>query len=107
MRIRKDEKEILDEEIELIANVSDALAHPARVRLVKYIMAKNREFEPVCTKTIVEDFEYAQATISQHMKKLVQSGLVKGRKEEKFTYYYVNLGMLMKYVNATKKFSVQ
>jgi len=107
MRIRKDEQEIFDEEIELIAKVSDALAHPARIRLFKYIMNKNRAMTPVCTKDMVEDFEYAQATISQHMKKLLQSGLIEGKKQEKFTYYYVNLGMLQKYLNATKKFSVQ
>jgi len=106
MRIRKDEREILEEEIELIANVSDALAHPARIKLLKYIMTKNREMSPVCTKDMVNDFDYAQATISQHMKKLLQSGLVEGKKQEKFTYYYVNLGMLSRYLNATKKFSV-
>ena len=41
------------------------------------------------------------------MKKLVESGLVEIKKKDKFSYYYVNLGMLMQYVNATKKFSVQ
>ena len=41
------------------------------------------------------------------MKKLVDSGLVEIKKKDKFSYYYVNLGMLMQYLNATKKFSVQ
>ena len=106
MRIRKDENEILEEEIELIATVSDALAHPARIKMFKYIMQQNRAMIPVCTGTIVDNFEYAQATVSQHMKKLVQSGLVEQKKQEKFSYYYVNLGMLSKYLNATKKFSI-
>ena len=61
----------------------------------------------VCNKDLVEHFDYAQATVSQHMKKLVESGLVEIKKKDKFSYYYVNLGMLMQYVNATKKFSVQ
>lgn len=55
----------------------------------------------------VNHFDYAQATVSQHMKKLVDSGLVEIKKKEKFSYYYANLGMLMQYLNATKKFSVQ
>lgn len=106
MRIRKDNAEILDVEIELIAKVSDALAHPARIRMFKFIMQQNRQMKSVCTGDIVNEFEYAQATVSQHMKKLVQSGLVEAKKKDKFTYYYTNFGMLMQYVNATRKFSV-
>ena len=51
-------------------------------------------------------FDYAQATISQHMKRLVKSGLVESKREDKFNYYFVNLGILMKYIDATKKFTV-
>ena len=40
------------------------------------------------------------------MKKLVLSGLVESKHKEKFSYYYVNLGLLARYVNAAKKFSV-
>ena len=107
MRIRKDQDDMQDAEISLIATVSDALAHPARIRMFRYIMQANRAMVTVCNKDLVEHFDYAQATVSQHMKKLVESGLVEIKKKDKFSYYYVNLGMLMQYVNATKKFSVQ
>ena len=107
MRLRKDQDDIIDDEVLLIANVSDALAHPARVKMFKYIMQSNRAMITVCNKDLVEHFDYAQATVSQHMKKLVASGLVQIKKKEKFSYYYVNLGMLMQYLNATKKFAVQ
>ncbi len=106
MRIRKDNKELMENEILLIADVSDALAHPLRVKILKYIMSQNRAMKTVCTKDLVEEFGYAQATISQHMKKLVLSGLVESKHKEKFNYYYVNLGLLARYVNAAKKFSV-
>ena len=86
--------------------MSDALAHPLRVKILKYIMTQNRNMKPVCTKDLVEEFGYAQATISQHMKKLVLAGLVESKHKEKFNYYYVNLGLLARYVNAAKKFSV-
>ena len=98
---------MLEEEILLIATVSDALAHPARIKMFKYIMQANRAMVQVCNKDLVEHFDYAQATVSQHMKKMVDSGLIEIKKKEKFSYYYVNLGMLMQYLNATKKFSVQ
>jgi DNA-binding transcriptional ArsR family regulator len=106
MRIRKDNKDLMENEILLIADVSDALAHPLRVKILKYIMTQNRAMKTVCTKDLVEEFGYAQATISQHMKKLVLSGLVESKHKEKFNYYYVNLGLLARYVNAAKKFSV-
>ncbi len=107
MRIRRDKHELLDEDVKLIATVSDALAHPVRIKLLKYIMNQNRIRESVCTKDLVSASGYAQATISQHMKTLLKSGLVEGKKQEKFTYYFVNLGLLIKYVDATKKFSVE
>jgi ArsR family transcriptional regulator len=106
MRLRKDTNELLEDEILLIAKVSDALAHPARIKIFRYIMQSNRAMVLVCNKDLVEHFDYAQATISQHVKKLVQSGLIEVKKEQKFAYYYANLGMLSRYLNATRKFSV-
>ena len=104
MRLRKDGDQFLDEEVLLIARASDALAHPARIYLFRHIMACNTNRQPVCTGGLVEAFDYAQATISQHMKKLVSSGLVDVKKENKYSYYYVNIGMLSKYLDATRKF---
>ncbi len=107
MRLRKNTGELLEEEILLIANASDALAHPVRIKIFRYIMQENRQMNTVCNKDLVETFGYAQATISQHMNKLVHSGLVEMKKKEKFSYYYANLGMFMQYLNATKKFPVE
>ena len=104
MRLRKDLDEMQEKEILLIAQISDALAHPARIKIFRYIMQQNKERKPVCNKDLVAAFDYSQATISQHVKKLVTAGLVEVRKEDRFSYYYVHLGMLQDYVNATKKF---
>ena len=106
MRIRKDSDEMLEEEVLLIAKVSDALAHPARINIFRYIMQANRAMVQVCNRDLVAHFDYAQATVSQHVKKLTDSGLVEVKKQDKFSYYYANLGMLMQYLNATRKFSV-
>ena len=100
MRIRK------NNDIEMIARVSDALAHPVRLKLFRYIMQCNKSMQTVCNKDLVANFDYAQATISQHMKKLAESGLIQVNKKEKFSYYYANLGILMQYINTTKKYSV-
>lgn len=106
MRIRKDTEDIGASDIEMIAKISDALAHPVRLKLFRYIMQCNKGMTLVCNKDLVENFDYAQATISQHMKKLMQAGLVEVKKKDKFSYYYANLGILMQYVNVTKKYSV-
>lgn len=106
MRLRKETATIDEQEILLIAQVSDALAHPARINIFKYIMQENRNLSAACNKDIVDNFDYAQATVSQHVKKLVDSGLVEVKKKDKYSYYYANMGMLMQYLNATKKFSL-
>ena len=95
MRLRKEQDEMMEEEVLLIAKVSDALAHPARINIFRYIMQSNRAMVQVCNKDLVEHFNYAQATISQHTKKLVDSGLVEVKKKDKYSYYYANLGMLI------------
>ena len=106
MRIRK-VKELDNKDVELISTVSNALAHPVRVELFKFIFDRNREFKDVCTKDLVENFDYAQATISQHMKVLLKAGLVTGKDVTKYTYYYVNLGMFGKYLETVKTFSTK
>ena len=106
MRIRKNPDSFEEKDIELIASVSDALAHPVRLKIFRYIMQCNKSMETVCNKDLVASFDYAQATISQHVKKLVESGLVEVKKKDKFSYYYANLGILMKYINTTKKYSI-
>ena len=76
MRLRKEYDELQEKEILLMAQVSDALAHPARIKLFRYIMQQNKARTPVCNKDLVANFDYSQATISQHVKKLVEANLL-------------------------------
>ena len=93
-----------ERDILLIAKISNALAHPARIKIFRYIMTSNKKRERVCNKDLVNYFDYSQATISQHVKKLRDAGLVEVRKEDRYSYYYVHLGTLNDYLVATKKF---
>lgn len=104
MRLRKELDEMQEKDILLIAKISDALAHPARIKIFRYIMEQNKAFKKVCNKDIVANFDYAQATISQHVKKLADAGLLEKSKVDRYTYYYVHLGVLNDYLTATKKF---
>jgi ArsR family transcriptional regulator len=103
MRIRKESDDLQEEDILLIADVSDALAHPARVKIFRFILQKNALRDPVCNKDVVAEFDYSQATISQHIKKLVKCKLVQVQKQDRFSYYYTNLGLLGRYFNAISK----
>lgn len=104
MRLRKELDDMLEEEILLTAKVSDALAHPTRLRIFRFIFLNNRNRQQVCNKDVVAAFDYSQATISQHINKLVIADLVQVKKQDKYSIYYVNLGTLAKYIEAVKKF---
>ncbi len=104
MRLRKESDDMLDEEILLVSEMSDALAHPVRIRIFRYIYKANSQRQTVCNRDVVEAFDYSQATISQHIKKLVKAGLIEVKKSERQSNYYVNIGILSKYINAVKKF---
>ena len=103
MRIRKNPSSLPAEEIQLITGASDALAHPLRVELFRYIYTENLARRSVCNKDLVAEFGYSQSTISQHMRKLLVSGLVTAQKKESYSYYYVSIGTLQKYLNAIRK----
>ena len=104
MRLRKEGTELHEEEIQLIAQVSDALAHPARIKIYRFIMQQNKARIPVCNKDVVAAFDYSQATISQHLKRLILSKLIHVEKADKYSMYYANFGVLMQYLDATRKF---
>ena len=104
MRLRKELDEMQEKDILLIAKISDALAHPARIKIFRFIMEQNKARRQVCNKDIVEAFDYSQATISQHVKKLADAGLVQVLKKDRYSYYYIHLGVLNDYLTATKKF---
>lgn len=63
-----------DPEADLLADLAWAVAHPARVRILRLLI--NRE-ACVCGE-IVAELPLAQSTVSQHLKILKKSGLVQG-----------------------------
>ena len=57
-----------------VAMVAKALAHPARVQILRILLARS-----TCTcGEIVEALPLAQATVSQHLKVLKEAGLIRG-----------------------------
>ncbi len=63
-----------DETAEAFAKLAWAVAHPARVRILRLLISRQT---CVCGE-IVDQLPLAQSTVSQHLKILKQSGLVQG-----------------------------
>ena len=57
-----------------IANCAKALAHPARIAVLKLLIQK----QACICGVIVDELPLSQSTVSQHLKELKQSGLIKG-----------------------------
>ena len=59
---------------EELAKLAWAVAHPARVRILRILLARDA---CICGE-LVDQMPLAQSTVSQHLKVLKQSGLVTG-----------------------------
>jgi ArsR family transcriptional regulator len=88
---------VAGEELALLAK---ALGHPARVRILQLLLAKD-----ACCGEIVDELPLAQATVSQHLKVLKEAGLIVGEIEgprvsycasrERLAALYEQLGVLL------------
>lgn len=73
-----------DEEAEATAELFKALADPARVRIVNVIATAK---DPVCACNLYEPIGLSQPTISHHLKKLVDVGLLEREQRGKWAYF--------------------
>lgn len=64
-----------------------ALADPARLQLVSLLMAGDDQ--EACTCDLTEPLGLSQPTVSHHLKKLAEAGLVVGERRGVWTYYRV------------------
>ena len=85
-----------------IASMMKALAHPARVAIIEYLLSVD-----VCIcGDIVAHLPLAQPTVSQHLKELKNAGLIKGSIEGKAICYCVDetaIGKLQSYFNGISR----
>ncbi|MBV2142536.1 metalloregulator ArsR/SmtB family transcription factor [Falsochrobactrum sp. TDYN1] len=68
------------------ARIYAALGHPVRVAILRQLILE----EACCCKDIVGRLDLAQSTVSQHLKVLVQTGLIDYRPERQTSRYSVN-----------------
>jgi ArsR family transcriptional regulator len=78
---------LAEDEAEATARLFKALGDPARVKIVNLLA---RSDGPVCACEIVPALDLAQATVSHHLKKLTQSGLLDREQRGKWAYFSLN-----------------
>ncbi|MFB9074768.1 ArsR/SmtB family transcription factor [Citricoccus parietis] len=69
------------------AGMFKALADPMRLRLLSHVAAQG--CEAVCACDLTEDLGISQSTVSHHMKKLVDAGLIAREQRGKWAHYTV------------------
>ncbi len=69
-----------------LAEFAKAIAHPARIAILK-VLAKHNEC--ICGE-IVEILPLAQSTVSQHLKELKNAGLISGTVDGPRSCYCIN-----------------
>jgi len=109
VRIRKDwnaDESMYGEDVLAAAKVADALAHPVRIEILRHILQENLARRAVTNKDIVQSFNYAQSTISQHIAQLLIGGLLIVRKRGTSSCYYARIGKLSVFMDTLKKIKI-
>jgi ArsR family transcriptional regulator len=75
---------LTEEEVVATAELFKALADPARVRIVNALATSS---EPVCICNLIDPLGLSQPTVSHHMKKLLDAGLVEREQRGKWAYF--------------------
>lgn len=76
-----------DEEAEATAAVFRALGDPARVKIVNLLATQGEE---VCVCDLTAPLGLTQPTVSHHVKKLLDVGLVEREQRGKWAYFTLN-----------------
>ena len=79
-----DAPRLSDAEANATAALFKALAEPARVRVINILA---RSDEPVCLCNLMEPLGLSQPTVSHHMKKLADAGIVDREQRGKWAYF--------------------
>jgi ArsR family transcriptional regulator, arsenate/arsenite/antimonite-responsive transcriptional repressor len=75
-----------DEQADGTAALFRALADPARVRIVNVLATSD---EPVCVCNLTGPLGLSQPTVSHHLKKLVDAGLLEREQRGKWAYFSI------------------
>jgi ArsR family transcriptional regulator len=84
---------LADEEAEATARIFKALADPARVKIVNLLAQGDG---PVCACEFMPRLGLAQATVSHHLKKLTEAGLLEREQRGKWAFFSLDAEALVR-----------
>jgi ArsR family transcriptional regulator len=91
-----------DDDVLLAARIK-ALAHPARLAIVRALM----RIDGCCCGDIVRNLPLAQSTVSQHLKILREAGIIRGEISGPRTCYCLDRAALASVAGAMEALGVQ
>jgi len=83
--------ELFSSELQVCAGLFNALAHPARLAILKYLAATNT----CITGDLAEELPLGRTTVNQHLKELKDARLITGTTEGVKTCYCLNFEKIM------------
>lgn len=92
--------ELFSEQQNLIADITRALSHPARVTILQYLS----ENQASACGDIVDEIGLAQPTVSRHLKELRSIDLIKGKAKGTSILYSINLERWNEYKSVLETF---
>jgi DNA-binding transcriptional ArsR family regulator len=84
--------ELFDQDLQYYSSIFKALAHPARLTILKYL-ARTKS---CISGDISNELPLSRTTVNQHLKELKKLGMVKGEVEGVKTNYCIDFGAVKK-----------
>jgi ArsR family transcriptional regulator, arsenate/arsenite/antimonite-responsive transcriptional repressor len=94
-----DASDLTDAEAAATARLFKTLGDPNRVRIVNRLVTSA---EPVCVCDMNRDLDVTQPTVSFHLKKLVETGLVVREQRGVWAFYSIDRGAAVRLRNVLK-----
>jgi DNA-binding transcriptional ArsR family regulator len=91
-------KDLFSQDIAQLAHFAQALAHPARIEILR-IIGLSENTEMACLE-ITKQLPLSQATCSRHIAVLKRSGLIRARVDANFVYYSLQPDILESFCSA-------
>ncbi len=79
-------KEAFEDHLQLLANFTKVLSHPARMAILEYLAKQNQ----CISGDITDEIPLSRSTVSQHLQELKSAGLIKGTVSGTRIYYCID-----------------
>jgi ArsR family transcriptional regulator len=93
-------QELFSTDLQKYAELYKALAHPARLAILKYLA----ETKTCITGDLADELPLGRTTVNQHLKELKDAGLITGSTEGVKTCYCLNTRKIKKLSKMSEKF---